>query len=109
MCLESEKRSFLTILAQGSISELVSQIFGIEHDYFGSVMSNMAKVCLLLTKLRFLFSYIKLEVHRLLFLFHVINVSGSSGTFRFINVLVIINVYNRDRSRSTSNGVVNCA
>lgn len=29
---------------QGTISEIVSQIFGIEHDYFGSVLSNMAKL-----------------------------------------------------------------
>ena len=30
--------------AQGKVVELVSAIFGIKHDYFGSVMSNLAKV-----------------------------------------------------------------
>ena len=29
---------------QGSISELVCQIFGIKYDFFGSVISNVAKV-----------------------------------------------------------------
>ncbi|XP_065183945.1 aurachin B dehydrogenase-like [Sycon ciliatum] len=33
-----------TDTSQGVVSELVSQIFGIKHDYVGSVMSNLAKV-----------------------------------------------------------------
>lgn len=31
-------------LAQGVISELVSVLFGIEHGYQGSIISNLAKV-----------------------------------------------------------------
>ncbi len=31
-------------LAQGVISELVSRLFGIEHGYQGSIISNLAKV-----------------------------------------------------------------
>ena len=34
-----------TPAAQGSISALVSKLFEIEHDYFGTMMSNLAKVC----------------------------------------------------------------
>ncbi len=30
--------------AQGIITELVSQLFDIKHGYFGSVLSNLAKV-----------------------------------------------------------------
>ena len=30
--------------AQGSITNLVCEIFGIEHDYFGTVLSSMARV-----------------------------------------------------------------
>ena len=30
--------------AQGSITDIVCEIFGIEHDYFGTVLSNMARV-----------------------------------------------------------------
>ena len=30
--------------AQGSISNFVCEIFGIEHDYFGTMLSNMARV-----------------------------------------------------------------
>ena len=31
-------------IAQGVISELVSRLFGIEHGYQGSIISNLAKV-----------------------------------------------------------------
>ena len=30
--------------AQGKISQLVSTLFGIQHDYFGTVLSNLARV-----------------------------------------------------------------
>ena len=34
----------LRFVAQGIISELVGSLFRIEHDYFGTMLSNLAKV-----------------------------------------------------------------
>ena len=39
---------FFSVLAQGTISDLVCQIFDIKHDFFGGVVSNMAKVWIVL-------------------------------------------------------------
>ena len=35
------------LLAQGGISELVSELLGIEHDYHGTIISNFARVSIL--------------------------------------------------------------
>ena len=39
---------FFSVLAQGTISDLVCQIFDIKYDFFGGVVSNMAKVWIVL-------------------------------------------------------------
>ena len=39
---------FFSVLAQGTISDLVCQIFDIKYDFFGVVVSNMAKVWIVL-------------------------------------------------------------
>ena len=49
VCITSNDR-VLSLLAhsvtaaQGSITEIVSSLFGIKHDYAGSIMSNFAKL-----------------------------------------------------------------
>lgn len=34
----------VTALAQGTISDMVSSIFDVKHDYFGQVLSNLARL-----------------------------------------------------------------
>ena len=34
----------IVFVAQGIISDLVGSLFQIEHDYFGTMLSNLAKV-----------------------------------------------------------------
>ena len=34
------------LLGQGKITSLISQIFNMNYDYFGTVLSNLAKVSL---------------------------------------------------------------
>ena len=52
--------------AQGKLAELLSSLYGIEHDYFGSILSNLAKVseCVLRNPKNLAIFYLaKIQVH----------------------------------------------
>jgi len=46
ICASEKLNHFFFISAQGKVSELVSSLFNIQHDYVGSLISNMARVCI---------------------------------------------------------------